>query len=118
MSNHNESQPHYRYELNEAEDRFDIYSGVNVIGSADFRDHAEAWVMAMNHPRHQEPPTIDRIRAAASSLRFRLLEVTSSTDDDAVHEAQQYIYIAHALLQQVECNLILGDYALRKAVRA
>lgn len=110
--------PQYRYELNEAEDRFDIYSGVNVIGSADFRDHADAWVMAMNHPRHQEPPTIDRIRAAASSLRFRLLDITSSTDDDAVHEAQQYIHIAHALLQQVECNLILGEYALRKAVRS
>lgn len=110
--------PQYRYEYNEAEDRYDVFDGVNVIGSAEFRDHAESWVMAMNHPRHQAPPTIDRIRSAASSLRFRLLEVTSSTDDDAVHEAQQYIYIAHALLQQVECNLILGEYALRKAVQS
>lgn len=118
MSNHDDdNEPQYRYELNQAEDRFDIYSGVNVIGSADFRDHAEAWVMAMNHPRHQETPTINRIRAAASSMRMKLLDITSSTDDDVVHEAQQYIYIAHALLQQVECNLILGDYALRKAVQ-
>lgn len=106
---------HYRYELNEAEDRFDIYSGVNVIGSADFRDHAEAWVMAMNHPRRQEPKTIESIRSAVSSMRMSLLNVAyGATDDDAVHEADQYLYIAHALLQQAECNLILGGYARRK----
>jgi len=106
----------YRYEFNEADGRYDVIDGVRVIGCAECRDDAERWVMAMNFPRRQEPLTIDRVRAEAVSLRMRLLDITSSTDDDVVHESQQYIYIAHALLQQVECNLILGDYALRKAV--
>jgi len=104
----------YRYELNEADGRYDIYSGVNVVGSADSYDHARHWVAASNH---HECPTVESIRSAASSLRMKLLDVTGSTNDDAVHEAQQYLYIAHALLQQVECNLILGNYALRKAVK-
>ncbi len=118
MDYKDDSEPRYRYEYNEAEDRYDVFDGINVIGSTDLRDHAETWIMAMNYPRHQEPPTISRIRAAAVSLRMKLLDITSSTDDDVVHESQQYLYIAHALLQQVECNLILGDYALRKAVRS
>lgn len=104
----------YSYELNEADGRYDIYSGVNVVGSADSDDYASLWVAASNH---HECPTVESIRAAASSLRMKLLGVFDGRHQDEVHEAQQYLYIAHALLQQVECNLILGNYALRKAVK-
>jgi hypothetical protein len=73
---------------------------------------------AFHQPRHPKPQSIGDIRSAVSSLRMRLLDVTCSSDDDAVHEAQQYLYIAHALLQQVDCNIILGEYAMRKAVKS
>jgi hypothetical protein len=33
----------YRYEFNEADGRYDVIDGVNVIGSADLPRHAKAW---------------------------------------------------------------------------
>lgn len=105
------SELNYRYELNDAEDRFDIYSGVNVIGSADFRDHAEIWINAMNHPA-RVTQTITTVKRQAHMLRFDLLEALPREDDPS--EGSQHALIAHALLQQVEYHL---ELAIMKGAR-
>lgn len=97
----------YRYELNDAEDRFDIYSGENVIGSADFRDHAEIWVHALNHPARQATQTMMTVKRQSHMLRFHLLDALPREDEEG--EGMQHALIAHALLQQVECHLQLAS---------
>lgn len=97
----------YRYEVNDAEDRFDIYSGVNVIGSADFRDHAEIWVHALNHPARQVTQTMTTVRRQAHMMRFHLLDALPREDEES--EGTQHALIAHALLQQVEHHLQLAS---------
>lgn len=100
------SEANYRYELNELKDRYDIYSGVNVIGTADFRDHAEIWVAAMNHPARGKH-TITTVKRLAHMLRFDLLEAMPSEEGDS--EGMQHALIAHSLLQQVEHHLALAS---------
>ena len=99
------SDNQYRYELNEAEDRYDIYSGVNVIGSADFRDHAEIWINAMNHPARVKQ-TLSTVKQRAHMLRFAILD--AMPNDECETEANQHTLIAHALLQQVEYHLAIA----------
>jgi len=100
------SEANYRYEYNDVEDRYEIYGGVNVIGSADLRDHAAIWINALNHPacgRH----SIATVKRFAHTLRVDLLKALPREDDSS--EGMQHALIAHALLQQVDYHLELAS---------
>lgn len=108
----------YSIDANEREDSWDVTCNGRLVFACETRAQAEALRDELNNASGVErPDTVERIRAESVSLRMRLLGMGSSTDDEEVHQAKQYLYIAHALLQQVECNLILADYAMRKAVQ-
>lgn len=109
----------YNVEFSIEEVQWQVLCHGRLVFSCDLRAQAETLCDELNEAcgdvKHD---TVTRIAADAASLRMRLLCITTSTDSDPIHEAQQYLFIAHALLQQVECNLNLGDYAMRRAVQA